>query len=162
MRQLVLMRHAKTEFNNVGGDKARRLTSRGVQDAQDAGVALRQLGLDQALVSTSARTRETFAALGLPIPATFLDGLYLSGTTTIADLIGEVPSEVSGLLVLGHAPSIPDLAATLVYASDPAQADSIAGWFPTSTFSVFTFDRDWADLFDGTPAHHWSTSRPRH
>ena len=46
MRRLVLMRHAKTEATNPRGDKARRLTSRGVQDSQEAGVELAALSVD--------------------------------------------------------------------------------------------------------------------
>ena len=84
MRRLVLMRHAKTEATNPQGDKARRLTSRGVQDSQEAGVELAALSVDYALVSTAVRTRETFAATGLDVPAEFQDALYFHGTETMA------------------------------------------------------------------------------
>ena len=39
MRRLILMRHSKTEATNPLGDKARHLTPRGVQEAQEAGRA---------------------------------------------------------------------------------------------------------------------------
>ena len=149
MRQLVLMRHAKTEGNNPGGDKARRLIPRGVQDAQEAGLALSRLGLQHALVSTAARTRETFTALGLGIPAEYLDDLYSGGTSTLLRRIGEVSDDVTGLLVVGHAPTIPSLVADLTFASDPDGADDAAAWYPTSAYASFTFDGTWRALADG-------------
>ena len=127
MRRLVLMRHAKTEANNVGGDKARRLKPSGVQDAQEAGRELAGLGLQYALVSTAQRTRETFAALGLDIPAEYQDALYYQGTETMLQRIGETDPEVTGLLVVGHAPTIPSLVAELAYASNRAEADQAQG-----------------------------------
>ncbi|AQX16339.1 putative protein [Tessaracoccus sp. O5.2] len=149
MRRLVLMRHAKTEANNPQGDKARRLMPRGVQDAQSAGRELAALGLQYAIVSSSTRTRETFAALGLDIPAEFQDALYYSGTETMLQRIGETDPEVTGLLVIGHAPSIPSLVAELAYASDRSEADQAQCWFPTSAYTTFSVDGDWADLADG-------------
>lgn len=146
MRRLVLMRHAKTQASNPGGDHARELLPRGVQDAQDAGLELRGLGLGYALVSTATRTRQTFAALGLDIPVEFLDSLYHDGSEAMLRHISETDPAITGLLVVGHAPSIPALAAQLSYASNPREADALQCWFPTSTFTEFTFKGDWADL----------------
>lgn len=146
MRRLVLMRHAKTEGSNPGGDHARELLPRGVQDAQEAGLKLRTLGLQYALVSTATRTRQTFAALGMDIPAEFLDSLYFDGTESMLRHISETDPAVTGLLVVGHAPDIPALAAQLSYASNPREADALQCWYPTSTFTEFTFDGEWADL----------------
>lgn len=149
MRRLVLMRHAKTEANNPQGDKARRLMPRGVQDAQEAGRELASLGLQYALVSSSTRTRETFAALGLDIPAEFQDALYHSGTETMLQRIGETDPAVTGLLVVGHAPTIPSLVAELAYASDRREADQAQCWFPTSAYTSFAISGQWSDLADG-------------
>lgn len=163
MRRLVLMRHAKTEPYNAYGDHARRLAPRGVGDAQAAGVALRGAGLGLALVSTATRTRETFTALGLGIPAEYSDHLYSGGTDAMLALIGEVSDDVDGLLIVGHAPTIPALAAELTHASDPAAADEAAAWYPTSAYASFTFDGTWRDLAEGG-AEHLTTAgvvRPR-
>lgn len=159
MRRLVLMRHAKTESHNLDGDHSRHLTKGGIQDAQDAGVALRALGIDSALVSTATRTRETFTHLGLDVTAHFLDDLYFGGTDTAARLIAATPDTTQALLVVGHAPTIPDLAATLLFASDPAEADGVGGWFPTSAYSTFTFDGPWKDLFGDSPLGYEGTVR---
>lgn len=149
MRRLVLMRHAKTEANNPEGDKARHLMPRGVQDAQNAGKELAELGLQYALVSSSTRTRETFAALGLDIPAEFQDALYYDGTDTMIQRIAETDPEVTGLIVIGHAPTIPSLVAELAYASNRSEADQAQCWYPTSAYTTFSFDGEWADLESG-------------
>lgn len=140
------MRHAKTESSNSGGDHARELLPRGVQDAQEAGLELRSLGLQYALISTATRARQTFAALGLGIPAEFLNSLYRDGTESMLRHISESDPEVMGLLVIGHAPTIPGLAAQLSYASNSREADALQCWYPTATFTEFTFDGEWADL----------------
>ncbi|MCC2594416.1 histidine phosphatase family protein [Tessaracoccus sp. OS52] len=146
MRRLVLMRHAKTESNNPGGDHARELLPRGVQAAQEAGQVLRTLGLQYALVSTATRTRQTFAALGLDIPVEFQAALYHDGAETMLQRISETDDEITGLLVVGHAPTIPALSAQLGYASSPREADQLQCHFPTSAFAEFTFEGSWADL----------------
>ncbi len=149
MRRLVLMRHAKTEATNPLGDKARKLTARGVQDSQEAGVELASLGIDYALVSAATRTRETFAATGLAVPAEFQDALYYHGTETMLARIGETSDDVHSLLVIGHAPTIPSLTAELAYASDRQAADEAQCWYPTAAFSAFEFEGSWTGLAEG-------------
>lgn len=161
MKRLVLMRHAKAEAHASGGDHARHLTRIGLQDAQDAGVALRGLGLEGALVSTSARTRETFAALGLDATARFSDDLYLGGTDTVVRLISSTDEGLGSLIVVGHAPSIPDLAARLLFAGDPREADRVGSWFPTSAYSTFTFEGTWHGLLDRAAVGYEGTTRRR-
>lgn len=146
MRRLVLMRHAKTEGHNPGGDHSRELLPRGVQAAQEAGLLLATLGLQHALVSTATRTRQTFTALGLDIPVEYQRALYEDGTETMLQRISETDDAITGLLVVGHAPTIPGLSAQLSYASAPKEADDLQCWFPTSAFAEFTFEGSWADL----------------
>lgn len=159
MRTLVLMRHAKAEAHSHEGDHGRHLTRGGVQDAQEAGVALRRLGIEAALVSTSTRTRETFAALGLDVPTHFLDELYHGGTDTAARLISAMDSSLGSLIVVGHSPTIPDLAARLLFARDPREAAAVGSWFPTSAYSTFSFEGTWHDLLDGARIGYEGTVR---
>lgn len=151
MRRLVLMRHAKTQSHNPSGDHARELLPTGIQDAQEAGALLRNLGLQHALVSTATRARQTFAALGLDIPVDYLDSLYRDGTETLLRHISETDPQVSGLLVVGHAPTIPALASQLTRHVDRETANSLAGWYPTACFTQFTFDGDWSSVASLSP-----------
>ncbi len=62
MRELVLFRHAKTEPNNAGGDRARELTAGGREAAIRMAERLKAEGVapDLVLVSTAVRTRQTW------------------------------------------------------------------------------------------------------
>lgn len=146
MRRLVLLRHTQPANNHPTGDKGRELTAAGVADAERIGRDLAGLGLEYALVSSSTRTRQTFQHLRLAIPAEFQDALYTGGTETMLQRIGETPDEVSGLLVVGHAPTIPHLSAQLAAASAPREADQLLCWFPAGAFTEFTFSGTWAEL----------------
>ena len=154
------MRHAKAEHNGHGNDHARGLTGSGRSDAAAAGMALRSLGLTHALVSTATRTRETFEALGLDLSATYLDDLYFGGTDTALRLIGATDDAVSGLIVVGHAPTIPDLAARLLFTGNPREADRVGSWFPTAAYSSFALEGPWGDLLGDRPPDYGGTTRP--
>ncbi|HMR48681.1 MAG TPA: histidine phosphatase family protein [Arachnia sp.] len=146
MKRLVLMRHAATEHHHIRGDKARHLTGHGRQEARVAGLELAGRGLQLALVSTATRTRETFASLGLDIRAEFMDALYFGGTDAMLQRIGETDESVKGLIVIGHAPTIPGLVAELAYESNPQEADQAQCWYPTSAVSSFLVASSWATL----------------
>ena len=147
-RTLVLMRHASAEGWSSHGDKGRHLTPQGRQEASEAGVAMKPLGIDHVLCSSAVRTRETVASLGLDAPVEYMDALYECGTGTMLQRISEVGDDVTALLVVAHAPTVPSLSAELTWASDPKQADDIQCWFPTAAFTTFTLEGSWSDLAD--------------
>ena len=67
MRRLLLLRHAKAERSQPGGrDHERVLAERGRDDARNSGAYMVRHSFvpDRALVSTSARTRETWELVG--------------------------------------------------------------------------------------------------
>ncbi len=151
-RTLFLMRHSKAVDHHPDGDKARPLAPRGRREAAEAGQMLQGRGIQLALCSTAARTRETLECLGLtdpdggPLPTQYMDALYNCGTETMLQRIGEIEDEVTGLIVVAHSPAIPALAARLAWASSREDADEIRCWFPTSAFSEFTTELSWAEL----------------
>lgn len=158
MRTLVLMRHAKTESFNAAGDKSRELTPRGRSDAAEAGIELADAGLQLALCSTATRARQTLRSLGLrtadgeALPAEFMDIIYSGGSDDILSRIGEVEDDVTGLLVVGHAPTIPGLSAELTWASDRSAADAQQCHFPPAHYTRFEFEQTWSELAAGNLA----------
>lgn len=146
MKRLVLMRHAKTEGHNPEGDRARELLPTGREDAAAVGVQLADLGLQYAMVSTAMRTRQTFEALGLAIPAEFHEVFYTDGPDTMLQRISETEPDITGLLVVAHEPVVPRLAAQLGYASNSDEADAMQCSFPPGSFVEFTFEGEWGDL----------------
>lgn len=144
MPTLFLLRHAKTESHHPQGDRFRELTERGRTDARTVGEQLRERGITLVLSSSSMRTRQTVEELGLDARVEYMDALYNCDVETMLQRIGEVDDDVTGLLVVGHSPTIPTLAAELTWA--PGKADDIACNFPTAAWAELTFDGDWADL----------------
>ncbi len=118
------------------------------------GIELADRGIQHVLCSSSTRTVQTYEALGLrtpdgdPVPVEYMEALYLGSPDLIRQRIGEIPDEVTGLLVIGHSPGIPTLAAELAWATQPKEADQIQCWFLTSAVSEFELSEGWESLWE--------------
>jgi phosphohistidine phosphatase len=151
-RRLVVVRHAKAEQSGET-DQARRLADVGRSDAQAAGrwLAGEDVVPDHALISAAPRARETWEALadgaGWSVAPTLDEGLYSAGPDTALDLIRGTPPEASVLVVVGHNPTMAQLAQLLDDGDgDPEASNAMASGFPTSAAAVFEYDGAWADL----------------
>lgn len=149
--QLILMRHAEAEGNSPQGDHGRRLTSRGRDVAARVGERLAPVGIDHAIVSTATRTRETFEALGLDCPVEYSDAVYQQDTPAILARLADVADHVDKLLVVGHSPLIPVLAASLAErAGARKESEELVHHFPTATFTVVGLEGTWRQLANPT------------
>ena len=148
-RTLILMRHAKSSWDDASlDDHSRHLNGRGQRSAKTLGNWLRKQGLqpDQAIVSSSVRTRETFAGLNLPLDAEFTDALYHANSAEI-QMVLEMASGQT-VLVIGHNPDISEFAAEMV--AKPPKHARFDG-FPTGATAVIRFDiDDWDQVEPGT------------
>lgn len=149
MRQLILMRHAKSAWGDPGlGDRDRTLNKRGQWAATALGHWLRAEGVapDQILCSASARTVETCDRLGLDLAPDLLGRLYLAEPADMRDILRRAPG--ARVLMIGHNPGICAFAHALV--QDPPAHDRFAD-YPTGATLVARFKiDDWADLAPGT------------
>ena len=146
------MRHAKAEpFAST--DHARVLTDRGHADAAEAGRWLAGLGAlpTHALVSTAARTRETWAAVaesaGAKADVSFDEALYHGGVDAAVEAIQVVDPEAETVMFIGHNPT----AAYLSHFLDDGDGDeeAISGMlrgFPACAVVVFELTGTWADV----------------
>jgi phosphohistidine phosphatase len=154
MKRLLLLRHAKAERAQPGEkDLDRVLTDRGRSDAARLGAYLARHGLipDQAVVSTSARTRETYThvakALGKAPPALFDERIYESSPQAILDVVFETKPKSATLLVVGHNPSLQELATMLTASGDLDARRRLKEEFPTAALAVLSFAFDtWTKL----------------
>jgi phosphohistidine phosphatase len=151
---LILLRHAKAEHVAGVPDVARELTSRGLRDAEAIGqwFAEHELAPDLVVCSTSARTRQTWetaAESGAEAAEVSFDKrVYNAGVETLLEVIREAPESAGVLVVVGHGPGIPWLAADLAAdsgGSEVAYARMEEG-FPTSGLAVLSYSGRWADL----------------
>jgi phosphohistidine phosphatase len=149
---LVVVRHSKAEQSGET-DHARRLADVGRSDAEAAGrwLAGEDLVPDHALVSAAPRARETWDALaagaGWSVEPTLDEGLYSAGPDTALDLVRGTPAEASVVVVVGHNPTMAQLAQLLDDGEgDPDASRAMASGFPTSAVAVFEYDGAWAGL----------------
>ena len=153
MRRLMLFRHAKSDRNQPGkGDHERVLSARGAKDAPLMGAYLAHHGFipDLALVSTAARTRETWALAAKALPKTTMrleERLYEASDETMLAVIMAVDAAVKTLILVGHNPSTHDVAADLVGTGDLQARQRLQEKFPTAGIAIIDFAiEDWRKL----------------
>lgn len=158
MRQLLLLRHAKSSWDDPQlPDHARPLNARGRRAAHAMARAMHELGLapDVVLVSSARRTLQTLEALGAlpdsPI-ITPMDDLYLAPWQRLLDALRAVPETARSVLLLGHNPGLHDLALALAgpaaIAASPT-ARRLAEAYPTAALAEFSVALPWRLLGEG-------------
>ncbi|QUJ75658.1 histidine phosphatase family protein [Sulfitobacter albidus] len=151
MKQLILMRHAKSDWSaGSGSDIARPLNARGRKSAAAVGAWLREGGFtpDAVLCSAATRTQETLERLSLPgkPQITVTRDLYLAEPMVMLAMLQA--AEGDSVLMLGHNPGSAAFAETLLETA-PQHPDFHR--FPTCATLVARFDiTEWAVLTPGT------------
>jgi phosphohistidine phosphatase len=149
-RQLVLIRHSKAVAG--AADHERPLAERGVADA---GALARWLAAavtpDRAVVSTAIRAQQTwqFAAVWLERPAEVVSDhrVYANTVGGLLAIIHETPAEVGTLVLVGHNPSMAELAAGLDDgAGDASSRAAVGRSYPTSGVACFDVPPPWDEL----------------
>jgi phosphohistidine phosphatase len=153
-RRLVLLRHAKAADGPIDAD--RPLTERGTRRAIAVGTWLEQAGLlpDRVLVSPARRAVQTWEQAGARLPRSprpIVDPrIYDNTVEDLITAIGETPEDVRTLAVVGHNPSIGELAAVLDNGQgNPAARRDVEAGFPTGGVAVFTLPTPFAAIAPG-------------
>jgi phosphohistidine phosphatase len=157
MDRLILFRHGKAEAESASGDDFdRRLARRGSEESGETAAKLADLGLlpDLALVSTAARTRETWAAAEPHFPqarVSFDADLYHADSEAVRYVAAKAGATVGTVLVIGHNPGLQELTVRLLHeGSAPSSLIAKASrQFPTAAAAVFLFDGHGRPSFDG-------------
>ncbi|MFZ0719121.1 SixA phosphatase family protein [Mycobacterium sp.] len=149
-RTLVLLRHAKSAYPEGVADHERPLAMRGQREAGLAGDWLRATlpAIDAVLCSTATRARETLARTGIDAPVRYIERLYDATVGTVIDEINGVSDDVAVLLVVGHEPTMTEVALGLAN-PDTTNADAaerISTKFPTSAVALLGLNGSWTDL----------------
>ena len=136
--RLVLIRHAKAEQGSPDLDRA--LSDRGRSDAAAIGhwLVAQDVNPDRVVISPSRRTRQTWEHAGTT-PAEADGRIYDNTVADLLEIIRETPDDVQTLVLVGHNPSMGELAALI----DPDVRE-----FPTSATAIIELD-DWADPRSG-------------
>ena len=150
--RLVLLRHAKSDWDVGAPDRERPLAARGRRQAAEAGEWLAwheadpapgrglgpglDLALDLALVSPARRARETWRlasdALAHPPPVRSAEAAYTFDGDDLLDVVRGLTGEDAAALV-GHNPALEELVQRLTGAWVPMKTSALAvveldGW----------------------------------
>jgi phosphohistidine phosphatase len=157
MRTLLLLRHAKSSWENAGlADLERPLAPRGRRTAPLVARRMVEKGWvpDLVLCSQALRVRQTWQLmaplLGEAIPCKTLRSLYPGAPSRLLMTLQRTADEVGTLLLIGHNPGLGVLAVDLC-GSGPDQALArMSAKFPTAGLAVIRFDAlRWTDLASG-------------
>ncbi|MFO7855686.1 MAG: histidine phosphatase family protein [Paracoccaceae bacterium] len=147
MRRLVLMRHAKSSWDDPDlADRLRPLNRRGRLAAALMGALLREEDLvpDAALLSPAVRVQETWARLGLDAPAETVEALYMAEPETQLTALRAAPAAAKTLLMVGHEPGTTAFLRKLSDGTEPAGCARAWQKVPTAALAVVELDGDWA------------------
>ena len=156
MRRLVLVRHAKSSWDDESlDDHDRPLAPRGERalERMRSHVATLDLPTLYVVCSTAVRAESTLNGLrpALPDDAAIEHdrGVYDDDAGSLLDRIRRSGDHHATLMVVGHNPTLQDLACRLVAEGDPADREQLERKLPTGAIVSMSFDGDWNELAAG-------------
>jgi phosphohistidine phosphatase len=159
MLSLILLRHAKSSLADTGqADLDRPLNDRGKRAAVAVGryMASNKLVPHLVLCSPARRTRETWGLVARELAATpevlVAVEIYNSGDgTALMECLRHKAGAAQSVLLVGHNPSIGELAQTLAGTGSEKLRERLEKKYPTAALAVFSFDLgNWESLAAGT------------
>jgi phosphohistidine phosphatase len=146
------MRHGKAEpFAST--DHERTLTARGLRDAHDAGVHLRERGFvpDWGLVSSAVRARQTWDAvreeLGTSPEVRVEDAVFTGSVDVVLSCLATAPADAATVMFVGHNPAASYLCHQLDDGQgDPSAVSGLLQGFPPAGVCVLEVAVPWDEL----------------
>jgi len=153
-RQLLVLRHGKSDLNIDASDLGRPLKNRGKRDAQRMGAWLQQQDLipDFIISSPAERAKNTAEKLakatGLTAKHVHYDArIYEAGLTDLKSVLGDCPDSAKRVLLIGHNPSLESLIENLHNGELKKSEDGKL--LPTATLAILTMPEHWGLLNEG-------------
>lgn len=143
MKTLIVIRHAKAEQSHGEPDSKRKLTEKGLADAEAMAKRLLESGykIDKIFSSPSERTKETTAYFASILHVEeknikYFEALYLGDTLQITETINWLQENIDTLAVVGHNPGVTN------FTNDVTGSDIEA--LPTTGIAIIKADcNDW-------------------
>jgi len=149
-RQLVLMRHGKSDWSEDVSDYMRSIKPRGFHESERIGDWMTTQGVvpEYIISSPAVRARQTaettINSLGLdPDAIHWNDSVYMADISELLDAIAQTPDECQSLMVVGHNPGLEDL---MFYLTEHIDVPVDGKVLPTATIAILETESDWADL----------------
>lgn len=152
--ELLLLRHAKSDWSVDTNDFSRPLKKRGRHAAKQIGIWLRDQNLvpDTILSSPATRALETAQRvcrqLNIAESAIVYDPrIYEADAQALLDIL-KTSCHKRRVLLVGHNPGLEELLLKLVPHSVPLSANG--KHLPTAALAQLAFENDWTQLTEGT------------
>ena len=154
MKQLAILRHAKSDWGNPGlTDFDRPLNKRGRKAAKKMGRILRERGLafGQIVSSPAQRAKETVERFRIgyeqDCDVRFEPSIYLASTGTLLGLVNGLSDDAGTVMIVGHNPGFHDIVLRLTRENGDGLRDKVGANFPTGAFALIDFPVEkWADV----------------
>jgi len=150
-RELLVLRHGKSDWSKPVGDFERPLKKRGRKNSQQVGKWLRghELVPDYVVSSPAVRAWETArlacAAMDFPLGTIREEAAaYEAGQSQLLQILQEVPRASVRVLIVGHNTGMEDLVVYL--ASGAMEWPEDGKLMPTAAVARFQVKGTWADL----------------
>ncbi len=156
--QLLLLRHAKSDWGDTSLDDADRpLAPRGEKAAKAIGQEISRLSLtpDLILCSPARRARDTLAIATAELetrpPTRIVEDLYDFGDGSgPLEVIRTQGGTAQRLMLVGHNPAFEELAKRLVGSGPADLRKALRQKYPTGALAVIGFNTSrWADIAEG-------------
>ncbi|MCB1828730.1 MAG: histidine phosphatase family protein [Gammaproteobacteria bacterium] len=164
-RELLILRHGKSDWDVDVDDYHRPLMERGRRGALQIGAWLLQHNLVPDYVVSSpaeraiATAEKAVKAMGLKAASISRDErIYAAGLSALMDVVRATPTEVKRLMLVGHNPGVEQLLNYLVR-EDIAETDD-GKLLPTATIARLILDCEWSKAGAGC-AQLDSITRPK-
>ena len=153
-RQLLVLRHGKSDWGVEVSDFDRPLKKRGKRAAHLLGTWLQQQNLvpDYILSSPAARAQNTAEiltqAMGFTTQQLHYDSrLYAANLSDLKNALANCPHDADRVLLIGHNPELESLLVFLNKAKLPIPDDGKL--LPTATLAIFNMPDNWRKLNQG-------------
>ncbi len=147
-KEILLLRHGKSDWPANVEDEQRPLKDRGKRSAQRMGAWLAQQNLlpDFIISSPAERAKVTaeksLKAMGLEAQMIHFDRrIYLADVDELLNVINEIPRHAERILLVGHNPGLEMLMFFLAEALPPEPENG--KWFPTAALARFEMPATW-------------------
>ncbi len=149
-KELILMRHGKSDWGKALPDYQRPITKRGFRESAKVGLWLREQGLvPELLISSPAqRARDTAETIAANMDYSvenilWNESVYMADVSELLDVIATTSDECASLMLVGHNPGLEDL---LFYLTENLDIPEDGKVMPTATVAVLETESSWADI----------------
>lgn len=146
MKTLIVIRHAKSDWETGDPDLLRPLAKRGRRQAPESGawIAANLRPVDLAVVSPATRAQQTWALVAAELASTpevrTEERVYAGYGSALRSVVTELPDEATTVALVGHNPGVEDLVEELTGVWVP---------LPTSAIAVLHVDGPWTNARKG-------------